>query len=179
MKTPRTPIVRAVLLVAGIFATGTVGYRLLENASWWDAFFMTVITITTVGYEEEVPLSRGGEVFTSFLILGGLGVLLFLLSEISRSILEGELRQLLGRVRRSRMIERLTGHKIVCGYGRMGRAVVEELRRAGLGSWWSSAALTAHDSCRKTALQLSRAMPHPRPSFARPTSRMRGDSCPV
>ena len=74
MNAPRTPIVRAVLLVAGIFATGTVGYRVLENASWWDAFFMTVITITTVGYEEEVPLSRGGEIFTSLLILAGLGV---------------------------------------------------------------------------------------------------------
>ena len=63
---------RAVLLVVGIFATGTIGYRVLESASWRDAFFMTVITITTVGYEEEVPLSRGGEVFTALLILAGL-----------------------------------------------------------------------------------------------------------
>jgi len=117
--------------VIGVFAAGTIGYRTLEDASWWDAFFMTVITVTTVGYEEEVPLSRGGEVFTSILILAGLGVLLFLLTEVSRAVLEGELRQYLGRVRRSRMIERLTGHQIVCGYGRMGRAVVEELTRAG------------------------------------------------
>ena len=132
LQAPRTPIVRAVLLVAGVFIAGTLGYRVLENASWWDAFFMTVITITTVGYEEEVSLSREGEIFTSFLILAGLGMLLFLLTELSRSVVEGELRQFLGRVRRSRMIERLTDHEIVCGYGRMGRAVVEELRRAGL-----------------------------------------------
>ena len=92
---------------------------------------MTVITVTTVGYEEEVPLSREGEVFTSVLLLAGLGVLLFLLTEVSRSVLEGELRQYLGRVRRSRMIERLVGHEIVCVYGRMGQAAVEELRRAG------------------------------------------------
>ena len=132
LQAPRTPIVRAVLLVTGVFIAGTIGYRVLENAPWWDAFFMTVITITTVGYEEEVSLSREGEIFTSFLILAGLGMLLFLLTELSRSVVEGELRQFLGRVRRSRMIERLTDHEIVCGYGRMGRAVVEELRRAGL-----------------------------------------------
>ena len=128
---PRTPVVRAVLLVVTIFVVGTVGYRVIENASWWDSFFMTVITITTVGYEEEVRLSPAGELFTSFLILGGLGVLLFMLTEISRSVLEGELNQFLGRRRRSRMIERMTGHEIVCGWDRMGRTVVEELRRAG------------------------------------------------
>ena len=131
VKAPRAPVIRAVLLVIGIFASGTIGYSVLEDASWWDAFFMTVITVTTVGYEQEVPLSRGGEVFTSILLLAGLGVMLVVLTEVSRSVLEGELRQFLGRVRRSRMIERLTGHEIVCGYGRMGRAVVDELNRAG------------------------------------------------
>jgi voltage-gated potassium channel len=123
--------VRALVLVGAIFVAGTIGYRVLEGAPWWDSFFMTVITVTTVGYEEEVPLSPKGEVFTSILLLAGLGVMLFLLTEVSRSVLEGELRQFLGRVRRSRMIERMKGHEIVCGYGRMGRAVVEELRRAG------------------------------------------------
>ena len=113
LQAPRTPIVRAVLLVTGVFIAGTIGYRVLENAPWWDAFFMTVITITTVGYEEEVSLSREGEIFTSFLILAGLGMLLFLLTELSRSVVEGELRQFLGRVRRSRMIERLTARNRV------------------------------------------------------------------
>ena len=129
---PKTTIVRAILLVTTIFVVGTVGYRVIENASWWDSFFMTAITVTTVGFEEEVPLSHGGEVFTAVLLLAGLGVLLFMLTEISRSVLEGELNQFLGRRRRSRMIERLSGYQIVCGWGRMGRAVVEELRRAGL-----------------------------------------------
>jgi len=131
MRPSEAPIVRAVVLLVAIFGSGTVGYRLLEEASWWDSFFMTVITVTTVGYEEEVPLSRGGEVFTSILLLSSLGLLLFLVTELSRSVVEGELRQFLGRVRRSRMIERMSKHEIVCGYGRMGRAVVEELQRAG------------------------------------------------
>ena len=131
MRQFQTPLARAFVFVAGIFVAGTIGYRILEDASWWDSFFMTVITVTTVGYEEEVPLSRGGEIFTSILLLSGLGVLLFLATEISRSVVEGELRQFLGRVRRSRMIERMSNHEIVCGYGRMGRTVVEELQRAG------------------------------------------------
>ena len=131
VRVPRTPVVRAVVLVLGIIAAGTIGYQVIEDAGWWDAFFMTVITVTTVGYEQEVPLSRGGEVFTSILLLAGLGVMFFVLTEVSRGVLEGELRRFLGSVRRSRMIEHLTGHEIVCGYGRMGRAVVDELNRAG------------------------------------------------
>lgn len=127
----QTPLARAVVFVIAIFVAGTVGYHLLEDASWWDAFFMTVITVTAVGYEEAVPLSRGGEIFTSVLLFSGLGVLLFVATELSRSVVEGELRQLLGRVRRSRMIERMSKHEIVCGYGRMGRTVVDELQRAG------------------------------------------------
>lgn len=131
MRPFETPLARAIVFVTAIFVAGTVGYRILEDASWWDSFFMTVITVTTVGYEEEVPLSRGGEIFTSILLLSGLGVLLFVATELSRSVVEGELRQFLGRVRRSRMIERMSKHEIVCGYGRMGRTVVEELQRAG------------------------------------------------
>ena len=86
----QTPLARAFVFVAGIFVAGTIGYRILEDASWWDSFSMTVITVTTVGYEEEVPLSRLGEIFTSVLLLTGLGVLLFSATEISRSVVEGE-----------------------------------------------------------------------------------------
>jgi voltage-gated potassium channel len=131
LKLPQVPIIRAQLFVAAIFVVGTIGYRVLEGASWWDSFFMTVITVTTVGYKQEVPLSFGGEVFTSFLLFAGLGVLLFVATEISRWVVEGELQQFLGRVRRSRMIDQMSGHEIVCGYGRMGRAVVAELIETG------------------------------------------------
>lgn len=88
---------------------------------------MTVITITTVGFAEQFPLSQGGQALTIALLVAGLGIFFFLASEIGRSIMEGELRHYLGRVRRSRM----KGHEVVCGYGRMGRAVVDELQRAG------------------------------------------------
>ncbi len=118
-------------LLLGLGVVGTLGYRLIEGAPWWDAVFMTVITITTVGYREVVPLSWAGQLFTSVLLVAGLGMFLFLATDIARTVIEGELRQVLGRARRSRMIERMSGHEIVCGYGRMGRAVVAELRRSG------------------------------------------------
>lgn len=110
---------------------GTVGYRLIEGAGWWDAFFMTVITLTTVGYGEVFPLSRGGEVFTAVLLLTGLGMFLLLATDIARAAIEGEFRQVFGHMRRSRVIDRMTGHDVVCGWGRMGRSVVEELQRGG------------------------------------------------
>ena len=121
----------ALLVLAAVFLVGTVGYVLIEGASWWDAFYMTAITITTVGYREVFPLSVAGQAFTVLLLLFGIGTLLFLLTEASRHVIEGELRHALGRARRTRMIEKLTGHEIVCGWGRMGQAVVEALQRDG------------------------------------------------
>ncbi len=128
------PSHKRLLLASGLLLAlgfiGTAGYVLIEGAGWWDAVFMTVITLTTVGYREVVPLSRAGQFFTVVLLVAGLGMFLFLATDIARTVIEGELRLVLGRARRSRMIERLSGHEIVCGYGRMGRAVVAELLRS-------------------------------------------------
>ena len=135
---PRAPAVatpyrlaRATVLVLGLFLAGAAGYTLVEGVPWWDAFYMTVITITTVGFGHVFPLSPAGQALTVALLGAGIGVSLFLASEVGRSIMEGELQRYLGHVRRVRMIERMSGHDIVCGYGRMGRAAVEALRRAG------------------------------------------------
>lgn len=129
MTPPR--IASASFLMIAIFMSGTVGYHLLEGAGWWDALYMTVITLTTVGYREVFPLSRAGQAFTVVLLIGGLGMFLLLATDVARTVVEGELRQVFGRARRSRMIERMSGHDVVCGWGRMGRAVVEELQRGG------------------------------------------------
>ena len=125
----RSRLLSSALLLAGIVVAGTVGYRLIEDASWWASFYMTVITLTTVGYGEVFPLSRAGEAFTVALLLAGLGVILLALTEVARSVVEGEVRHLFGRVRRSRMLDRVKEHDIVCGWGRMGKAAVAELRR--------------------------------------------------
>ena len=105
-------LLRASVLVGSLFLIGTVGYRVVERAAWWDSFYMTVITITTVGFAEEFPLSQAGEALTVVLLIAGLGIFFFLAPEIGRSIMEGELQHYLGRVRRSRMIERMSGHEI-------------------------------------------------------------------
>lgn len=128
--TKRRPA-RTLILLVGVFAAGTLGYRVIEGAGWWDSFYMTTITLTTVGYREIFPLSRAGEVFTTILLVGGIGVILFVATEVARQAVEGELRQIFGHARRSRMIEKMSGHEIVCGWGRMGQAVAEELKREG------------------------------------------------
>ena len=85
-----------------------MGYHLIEGAGYWDAFFMTVITLTTVGYGQVFPLSRAGQVFTVALLLMGLGMFLLLATEVARTLIEGDLRQVLGRVRRSRVIDKMS-----------------------------------------------------------------------
>ena len=126
-----TRLARSAALVAGIFVCGTIGFRLTEGVPWWNAFYMTVLTLTTVGFDRISALSPGGQALTVFLLFGGLGLILLAATEIGRSVVEGELREAFGQARRLRMIERVSGHEIVCGWGRMGHAVVEELRRAG------------------------------------------------
>lgn len=120
------------LLMAAILVIGMAGFHVIEGQGWWDSFYMTVITLTTVGFEEVFPLSTAGQIFTTVLLFVGLGLFLFLATDVARTIIEGEIRTVLGRVRRSRMIDRLSGHHVVCGFGRMGRAVVDELRRRHL-----------------------------------------------
>jgi voltage-gated potassium channel len=126
----RTRLARSAAVLGAILLIGTLGYRWAEGNSLWEAFYRTVLTLTTVGFNEISSLSRSGQVLTVFLLFAGLGVILLVATEIGRSVVEGELREALGQVRRSRMIESLSGHEIVCGWGRMGQAVVEELRRA-------------------------------------------------
>ncbi|HET9300314.1 MAG TPA: NAD-binding protein [Candidatus Polarisedimenticolaceae bacterium] len=122
---------QGLLLLASMFVVGTLGYMRIEGASAADAFYMTGITLTTVGYREVFPLSRAGQVFTVLLATAGLGLLLFLLTEAARAVFAGELNAVFGRARRLRMLEKMTNHEIVCGWGRMGQAVVIELLRSG------------------------------------------------
>jgi len=111
---------------------GTVGYHFIEGWSLFDALFMSVITLTTVGFSEVHPLSTAGRVFTIFLSLGGIFTLFFTGTELVRTWASGELRQLLGRQRGERVMNTLKDHVIVCGYGRMGRLVCGELSKVKL-----------------------------------------------
>jgi len=113
-------------------AVGTVGFALLEGYPLFDAFYMTLITMTTIGYEEIKPLDRAGRVFNTFLIIYGVTVMFFAIGAMTQAVLETELPELFGRRRVKRMIEKLEDHYIVCGFGRVGRAAASELQRAGV-----------------------------------------------
>ena len=116
------------LALAAFIVTGIFGYMGIEGWSLLDAVYMTILTFTTVGYDEVRPLSTEGRVFTTILMLGGVGTMLYALTAIVQSIVEEEF--LRGFVRRRRMQARLSrqrDHFIVCGFGRVGRAVVDAL----------------------------------------------------
>ena len=105
---------------------GTTGYALIEGWPLLDGLYMTVITITTVGFMEVHPLSPAGRLFTSLLALGGVFTLLYAATSVIRAVVSGEIGGTLGRQRMERKLADLTGHAIICGYGRMGRLVCSE-----------------------------------------------------
>lgn len=107
---------------------GTAGYMLLNDAySFVDALYMTVITITTVGFTEVHPMSDTGKLFTIFLIFVSFGIFGYLASAVTRFILDGVFRRNLKDYRIVRSIEKLSGHVVVCGFGRNGKQACLEL----------------------------------------------------
>jgi len=116
-------------IIALLTIGGTAGYVLLEHMSMLDALYMTVITISTVGYREVKPLDSTGKIFTMALILVGVGSALYVFAAVTELIVEGQFRDLLGKAAMIRKMHHLKDHVIVCGYGRFGHVVVEELMR--------------------------------------------------
>ncbi len=122
----------AVALFAFVIIAGTFGYMVIEGWPAWDAFYMTVITVTTVGYREIHALSRGGQAFTVALILSGVGTVFYAVTLVAATIVEGGLHHRFERRRRTRMIEALREHFILCGSGRIGGTIAAALRREGV-----------------------------------------------
>jgi voltage-gated potassium channel len=131
MRTPLQSVFVGVLLVLACIVVGTIGFSLIESWPLLDSFYMTIITITTVGYGEVEPLSQAGRLFTSFIILWGLGAVFFTTTMLGRFILESEFRASMERRQMKRRIENLRDHFIVCGFGRTGRMVAEGLQADG------------------------------------------------
>jgi voltage-gated potassium channel len=120
----------AVSALGAVIVVGTVGYVLL-GFPWLDALYQTVTTVATVGFREVQPLSSTGKVFTMALILVGVGTTLYALSVLIETLVEGQLQDLLGRRRMHRAIAELHDHVIICGWGRVGRSIADDLAAAG------------------------------------------------
>jgi len=126
------PFLATLAVPVVLVAIGTGGYRLIEGWPLFDALYMTVTTMTTVGFMEVHALSPAGRAFTIFLILGGVFTLFYSAGEVIRYIVSGEVRRALGRQRMQRSLDELKGHLVVCGFGRMGRLVCEQFSSLGL-----------------------------------------------
>ena len=126
---------RFVLIAVAIVTTlsiGTIGFTVIDGYPIFDAFYMTLTTMTTVGYGEIHPLSHAGRVFNSFLIVFGVTTIFIAIGAMTQTIIELEFGDAIGKRRKKRMIDNLKDHYIICGFGRVGRGAAHELSHAGV-----------------------------------------------
>ena len=122
----------ALLYLAIVLVMGTFGYHFIErNISFFDAFYMTVITISTVGFGELRGLTAASKPLTILLIFLGIGLISFTFYTVAQAIVEGELRRILGRRKLDKRIKALHDHVIICGYGRVGEMTAKMMRNYG------------------------------------------------
>lgn len=122
----------SVVLLATVVCVGTAGYVIIEGWDVFDAFYMTITTVTTVGYGEIHPLSRAGRVFNSGVIILGVATVLYTFSFLMARLVEGDLQARWAKRRLNHMLDDLTNHFIVCGFGRIGQIVSREFARQGV-----------------------------------------------
>lgn len=113
--------------LAGLFSFGTLGFHYIEGWRWLDSMYATVITLGTVGYGDFTPKDDLGKVFVIFLVIIGLGVISYAALELTAFVVEGHLNKLLRMRKVDTMIKKVQGHYIVCGAGRVGKHIVNEL----------------------------------------------------
>jgi voltage-gated potassium channel len=129
MTKSRNLIFAAVMLTL-VVSIGTAGYMILEKWSFLDSLYMTVITLTTVGFSEVHPISEQGRILTMTILVSGLGVVGYLIGTLTQILVEGQLLRIMGRKKLERQIEKHKDHIIICGYGRVGRIICEEIYRS-------------------------------------------------
>jgi voltage-gated potassium channel len=118
-----------VIFLFGLLVVGTLGYMIIDGFSFFNALYMTVITVATVGYGEVEPLSTGGKIFTIFLIITSFGTFAYAVSAITRFVIDGEFNQFFKTRKLNAEVEKLEGHVIICGYGRNGRQAAHVLKK--------------------------------------------------
>jgi voltage-gated potassium channel len=114
--------------IVSVLCLGSLGFVWLEDYTWIEAIYMTVITVSTVGFGEVRPLSEEGMMFTALLVVSSLGTFTFAVTAVSQFFLEGDYRERVRNKRIKRIMKAMDQHVIVCGYGRVGEKAVEELQ---------------------------------------------------
>lgn len=127
----RNRIWLALILLCLVTFSGTAGFHYIEGWTWFDGYYMTITTMSTVGYGEIHPLSQAGRFFNTFLILAAVLAGGFTIATFTQALLEFEFGKAFGRRRMERELAKLSGHYIICGAGRVGRTVIRELRAHG------------------------------------------------
>ena len=117
----------SLLMLVGIITFGTCGYYFVEHMPLFEAFYMTIITITTVGFAEVIPLSQIGRTITVIIIILGISVGAYTIGVLVRALVEGELVKIFGRIKVQKQVSGLKNHFIICGFGRIGRIICDEL----------------------------------------------------
>jgi len=125
-------VYRALALFAGVLAVGAVLFRSIERLDWFDAFYTALLSVTPLGHGLMPPLSRAGRQLNAFLLVCGVGVVGYAASIATRFVFEGEMGRVFWRRKVERRVGRMEGHYVVCGHGRVGRTVAEELGRHGV-----------------------------------------------
>jgi voltage-gated potassium channel len=125
-------LVRGLFMLCLVLLAGTMGYMLLEKWQFLDALYMTVITITTVGYGEVREVSEPGRVYTVFLIFMGMGIMAYTVGMVAQAMVEFQLLSLLGRKKLGLKVKSIKDHYIICGYGRIGRIITRELKAGNI-----------------------------------------------
>lgn len=129
---PRKKLQVATSAIIAVIAIGTIGFKLsLAHLTWFDSFYFTLITLTSVGFAEPPDTTEGARYFISGLIILGVGTLGYALSSAAQAVIESELLSTFGKRRMYKDINKLTGHYIVCGAGRVGAGVIRDIARSG------------------------------------------------
>ena len=128
----RKKLIFSLTLIIIVLLSGTAGYYFIEGWNLFDSLYMTVITLSTVGFHEIEPLSKAGKAFTIGFIFFSLSVVAYAVNYGVKAIFEGEFQEVFGRRKLKKTLESLENHYIVCGYGRMGKVICNELKLKGI-----------------------------------------------
>jgi len=121
-------VIKGFIILLVILMIGSTGYMTIEKWNFLDSLYMTVITITTVGYREVASVSKEGRIFTIFIIFSGMGIIAYILGMAAQAMVDFQVGTILGRRKLGRTLRSIKNHYVICGFGRIGKIICRELK---------------------------------------------------